>query len=87
MKTQTFLNILGPYNKAAHAIWLKTDFDQLKNPGILGCLEADILSMNPQFEKTFKQLSQSDKITVLLGYPEPRIKRAIGMIHWTFING
>lgn len=72
--------ILDPFNTRAHTARLKTDYQQLVTPEILSCVEDDILSINPQQTQNFKQLSSSEKITVLLGFPEERIKRAIGIL-------
>lgn len=82
--TQTFSRFLQPYNTEAHTIHLKNDFERLHNPDILRCVESDILRNNPSYEEYFKRYSTSDKITVILGYPEPRIARAIGMISCVF---
>lgn len=83
-KTRTFVEILRPYNAFAHSVWLQTDYQQLQSSRILRCLEDDILSINPDHKKVFKQLSRSDKISVLLGFPEQRIKRAIGLFPCPF---
>ena len=76
--TSTF-RVLDSFNETVHAIWLTTDHHQLQNSYIRKNLEHDILSINPRFENQFKKLSDSEKISVFLGFPEEILKRAIGL--------
>ncbi|MCJ1251936.1 hypothetical protein MMC30_009174 [Trapelia coarctata] len=77
VETRTFKEILDPLNVLAHVTDLKTDYQQLINPTVMSCREDDILLMNPKYADSFRQLPHKAKITVLLGFPENRIRRAV----------
>lgn len=80
VNTKSRKPFLGHTTNWFSSIRLQFDFDQFRNSQILGGLKAKLLPDNLKYEKMFKRLLQSDKITILLEYPEWWIKRVVDCI-------
>ena len=86
LKTRTFQEYARPYNALAHTPDLQADYAQLNDPYLLDCLIDDILITNKTYTEALRRLSHQGRLTLFLGFPEARIKRAVGMFFLTLFS-